>query len=350
MSMRLMFSGVILILVTLLSTKSKASIPTYAIENVNFISYALGDACYSIGTWEYYLPCNPAFIAFDRPNRFFINFFGTSDLSHYNDVQSILGGSGSRSTVDRVFSKGAAYESQANLELGYYSSNFGVSLSPSRYYIYDSVVNPPLPRISLLAMRETNLRMQFGSFLSTDWAFGIQGRLVKREFIYAEAYLTDFLVESGPQLLATKSQYGIYAEPGFVYAPEGMEWNPMATFALSNLGFVDRVSEAFSTKPSLHIGGSVNKRYDFGDTHVGMDSYISENMAGFLSSLRLGILYNVGIISTSYSIARDDYILGLGVKLGPVNLGFSIWNKFLVDLSGQRHPTETYYVNANLLF
>ncbi len=318
----------------------------YVLDKSSFVSYSLGDVCYSLSEWESHLPCNPAFIAFTRPRSFFISLMGASDLRHYEDINSLVNKASDKDTVQRVFDKGNSYESFANVEMGYYANNFGVSLSPARYYIYDYIRNPVLPKITLLALREQNLNFELGSFLNPEWAFGVSTRIIKRRFIYQEIYLTELWAEGGNNLLLPIEQVGVYLEPGLVYSPEDLYWNPQFTATVVNFGVVDRVSPAFTTKPGLHLGSSIEQ----GGLKFGIDSNIQDETETIESTLRAAAILTVGWFRANVSLGQQDYVYGTQIGMGVITFGASHLRKTLTDPFGHKDNLEENYFNLNLVF
>ncbi|MBL7556526.1 MAG: hypothetical protein JNM24_11960 [Bdellovibrionaceae bacterium] len=289
----------------------------------------LRQSCYALDVPTDILPCNPAFIAKEKERRFNANLSLGNNVSYLKEATELSQGRADQKSIQTLFQDHENNELQTQIELGLVQETFGWAITPVLVNYSTSFHNQALPKISLYASLEESARLQFGSYLSDDWSYGVQLRYVHRRFVASQFYLTDALVPDGRYLFEPKQQYLFFIEPGVMYAPKDSPLNPEFTIALANSGFVNERFSEIPVEPEFHFTSSINPEFEYGRFSLGVDVNFNKKLREGPGPLTLGGFYEFGILRLFGSLARDENGVGFGI--------FNTWWNM-----GVAHRNETY--------
>lgn len=307
-------------------------------------SKLLGGVCYTTDTGHQALPCNPAFISREVDPDFRAYFFAGNNISYLRDVSDLLAGDGNEDTVDRLFSQSRPAEMEANIEGAYRQPTFGVSFSPYRVLYFTAIRNKALPVVTLLASREQTLRFQFGSYIENDWSWGVQLRGVRREYIGQTFSIADIAVEKGTDVLEPRQQSAFYVEPGLLKEWPESAWRPQMTFAITQLGFVDRKTDYFPASPALHVGGAVQPDLGgWGNWEFGVNADLHSQTQTWSDPFRFGTSYRLGVTRFSGSVGRSDHALGFQVNYKDFFGGLNYTSRWIKNWFGSDEWVRTVF-------
>lgn len=289
----------------------------------------LRHSCYALDVAADVLPCNPAFIAKEKERRFNTNLSLGNNVSYLKEATDLSQGRADQKSIQSLFQEHENNELQTQIELGHVQETFGWAVTPARVNYSTSFHNQALPKISLYASLEESAQLQFGSYLSDDWSYGVQLRYVHRRFVASQFYLTDALVPDGQYLFEPKQHYLFFIEPGVMFAPKESPLNPEFTIALANSGFVNERFAQIPVEPEFHFTSSINPELDYGRFSLGIDVNFNKKLREGPGPLTLGGFYEFGILRLFGSLSRDENGVGFGI--------FNTWWNM-----GVAHHNETY--------
>ena len=285
--------------------------------------------CYSFEDESPGLPCNPAFLGIRRSPQVWISGFGNNNLKYFEDVADIIRGPIDTDMLLDMMNHNSNEHFVASLSVGYFSDNWGFNIIPAKLILFTNIRNPSLPRITLLASKETELQFQVGSFFNSEWSWGLQSRIVQRSFTYNDGYFSDHFVEGSNQIYSVHRQHGYFLEPSLLYAPEDIKWNPTVSIMIDNLGSESEKFEPYDTNPNVRIGTSFASQLDPGLIQFGVTTHwLNEpDNSKFYSSIgvnyslspfqiftnlgeieqQFGVAFNFKFLSTAISYSRQDW-------------------------------------------
>lgn len=291
----------------------------------------LRQSCYAIDVAADVLPCNPAFIAKEKARRFNTTLSWGNSVSYLKEATDLSQGHATEDSIQKLFTRHEDNELQTQIELGHTQETFGWSLTPALVNYSTSFYNQALPKISLYASLEEVAKLQFGSYLSDDWSYGVQLRYVHRRFVATEFYLTDALVPGGNSLFEPRQQYLFFIEPGLMYAPKDSPLNPEFTLMVANSGFANERYSEIPIEPEYHFTASVNPELDYGRFSLGVDVNFNRKLREGPGPLSLGGFYEFGILRLFGSLARYENCIGFGVFNTWWNVGVTHRNETFVN-------------------
>jgi len=313
--------------------------------NAGLMGMGLRQSCYALDVAADVLPCNPAFIAKERKSRINANLSFGNNVSYLKEAMDLSQGRANEESIQKLFSQHEDNELQTQIELGYVQETFGWSVTPALVNYSTSFYNQALPKISLYAALEEVAKLQFGSYLSDDWSYGVQLRYVHRRFVASQFYLTDALVPDGRYLFEPRQQYLFFIEPGVMFAPKDSALAPEFTFMIGNSGFVNERFSELPVEPEYHFTSSINPELEYGRFSLGVDVNFNRKLREGPGPLTLGGFYEFGIARVFGSLARDENGIGLGIFNTWWNVGVTHRNE-----SFQNPLDETITISKTLLF
>lgn len=225
--------------------------------------------CYSYYDSTPGLPCNSAFLGIDQKPKFWFYAYGNNNLSYFQDVADIINGPIDPERLLEMIDHNSNEHFMAGSSLGYLTDNWGFNVIPAKLILYTKIRNPALPRITLLASKESEAQFQLASFFNSEWSWGLQIRALQRRFSYSDAYFSDHLVDGSDDLYKIKNQKVLFLEPSILYTPEDMEWSPSFTVMVDQLGTSDESIDPYQIHPNLRIGVSASNNLEWGHLEVG---------------------------------------------------------------------------------
>lgn len=304
---------------------------------------SLGNVCFATDVGAQAMPCNPAFIARETPSNFRAQIFAGNNVTYLQDASALLSGDGNQGNVHRLFNQTRASEMEANIEGGYRRPTFGISFAPYRMVYYSFVRNSSLPMVTLLAAQEQSLRAQFGSYIGDDWSWGVQLRGVRRTFISKTFSITDALVEDN-HLLDPERQSAFYVEPGLLKEWRDEPWRPQISFAVMQLGVVDRKVDDFPASPQWHAGAAIHPPVGLGDWELGTDIVLDSTTQRWTDPFRIGTSYELGMTKISGSAGASDYAFGFQLRYFDFTGGLTYSAKLIDNWLGENEWVRTAYI------
>lgn len=325
-----------------------------ALGSSDFASRSLGSSCFAMDAMTNGLPCNPAFAAKERDDRFQTEFFFGNNVSYISEVTELLDGSGNSDTVTRLFSQRSSSEMEAKIEASYLRETWGIAYAPYRLFYYSLIRNSALPVVTLYAGKEQSLTGQIASFAGDDFFWGVQLRAVDRRFILSEFTLTDALASGGSKYFDTRDQRALYIEPGLLYSFEDKPWQPQIGITVKNAGFVDKKYEQLAATPDWHVAGSVKPPVNYGELEFGLDLLFTtansetnrEGKRNIRDIPRLGASYKFGAMQALGSFGDKEYSAGFMLRYGIWNGGLTYWRKKFENLLGEQDQLQTVYLEV----
>ena len=287
----------------------------------SFLTQGLGATCHAFDLASDTLPCNPAFIAFNREARFKASLFFGNNVSYSKEASDLLNDRANQDTIQKLFSKQDRSEFQTYLEAGYWGQTWGVAVSPVRLNYFTSFRNPSLPEMTVFASQEESIRAQFGTYLGHDLFVGLQLRALHRKYVSKQFFLIDAFTEAGARMFEPEDQNVLFLEPGLVYAPENAPWNPQVYFTMMNFGLPDKRTPVFPARPEYHLGTSVHKELWAGTWGVALDLAWSKETEKLTEPLSVGSYYEFGILRLFAHFSEKSDGAGFQVASGALHLG-----------------------------
>lgn len=286
--------------------------------------------CYAYEEESPGLPCNPAFLGLRRKPQFWISSFGNNNLKYFQNVANIVETPVKADLLLDLIKKNSNEHFAASLSIGYLRDNWGFNIIPSKLILFTNIRNPSLPRITLLASRESEFQFQMGSFMDSEWSWGLQARYVQRDFSYNDGYFSDHFVDGSKDIYSTHRQQMYFLEPSILFAPGDLAGSPTFSATIDNLGTESDKHEPFDTRPNLRIGSSLtaqlepDQQLQFGvTTHwlndpdnskfyssIGINySYSPFQIFANLGEIeqQVGLALNHQHLSTSLTYSRQDW-------------------------------------------
>ncbi|OYZ21243.1 MAG: hypothetical protein B7Y39_09430 [Bdellovibrio sp. 28-41-41] len=313
--------------------------------NAGLMGTGLRQSCYALDVAADVLPCNPAFIAKEKERHFNANLSLGNNVSYLKEATDLSQGHANEDSIKKLFTQHEDNELQTQMELGHIQETFGWSVTPALVNYSTSFHNQALPKISLYASLEEVAKLQFGSYWSDDWSYGIQLRYVHRRFVASQFYLTDALVQDGHYLFEPRQQYLFFVEPGVMFAPKDSPLNPEFTLMVGNSGFVNERFAEVPVEPEYHFTSSINPELDYGRFSLGVDVNFNRKLREGPGPLTLGGFYEFGILRLFGSLARDENGIGFGIFNTWWNMGVTHRNE-----SFQNPLDETITISKTYFF
>ncbi len=283
----------------------------------NFLNHSVVEAkrnhqlCFAYEDQSPGLPCNPAFLGIKRDDKIWLYGFGNNNLDYFQDVADIINGPIKTEELLPIVDHNSNEHFQLGATVGFMMDNWGFSLTPSKLMLFTHIRNPALPRITVLAAREEEAQVQVGSFLDHEWSWGLQARVVHRRFSYSDAYFSDHFTDDMDRLYEIHNQYSFYLEPSLLFAPEDIDWNPIFTAMVTNLGKPDEEFAPYQFDPSLRLGMSMASDFEYGNLKLGATGqWLTQNDQNKLYS-GLGLSYTLKHFELFTTVSELEQQLGL---------------------------------------
>lgn len=270
--------------------------------------------CYAFEDETPGLPCNPSFLAIQREPQVWISGLGNNNLSYFEDVSDIIKGPINTDLLLSMINHNSNEHFIASLSLGYMQSNWGFNIIPEKLILFTKIRNPSLPRITLLAAKESEFQWQMGSFMNTEWSWGLQLRALQRRFAYNDTYFSDHFIDGSNNLYPIQNQQFYFIEPSLLFTPEDQNWNPTFSVMIDNWGTTNEKHEPFDTDPNLRIGSSISLPLDFGRLQLGITTHWlnEESSSKFYSSMganlslsHFQVFATIGEVEQQYGLALN---------------------------------------------
>ncbi len=311
-----------------------------------FLTMGLRASCYAIDLSSDTLSCNPAFIAKEKQKRFNANLQLGNNVSYLQEATDLSKGQATEQSIQTMFTRHENNELQTQIELGHIQENFGWALAPAQVNYSTTFHNQALPKISLYASLEESAKIQFGSYLSDDWSFGIQLRYVHRRFVASQFYLTDALVPGGSSLFEPQQQHLVFIEPGVMYAPKESDLNPEFTMMVANSGYANKNYDEVPLEPEFHVTSSITPELKYGGRFsLAVDARVNKSIRTGSQPFTFGGYYEYGILRLFGSIARDENGIGFGIYNTWWNIGVANRNETYLNAIN-----ESFELNKTYLF
>lgn len=309
-----------------------------------FMSMGFRQSCFSLDIPSDTLPCNPAFIAKEKERRFNANVYLGNNVSYLKEATDLSQGHANEDSIQTIFKRHEDNQLQTQIELGHVQETFGWAVTPMQVNYSTTFRNQALPEISLYASLEESARIQFGSYLSDDWSFGVQLRYLQRRFVASRFFLLEALLPSGKYLFEPRRQSLFFVEPALLYAPKGNSANPEFTLMIANAGWVNQNYAELPVTPEYHFTSSVNPELSYGRFSLGLDLNLNKNMRTGQFPVTLGSFYEYGILRLFGSIGRDENAVGMGVFNAWWNMGVAHRNDSYEDAVGSMYTLNRTYL------
>lgn len=285
----------------------------------------LHQLCYSFFDSTPGLPCNPSFLGLRQKSRAWIYGYGNNNLGYFQDVSDIINGPINPEKLLEIIDHNSNEHFIAGSSIGYVANNWGFNLIPSKLILYTKIRNPALPRITLLASKEEEAQLQFGSFLNSEWSWGIQFRAIHRRYSFSDSYFSDHLVDGSNELYKIKSQQSYFIEPSILYAPEDIEWNPTFNLMIDQLGHSDNTHPPYNLQPNLRMSASASNDLHWGHLSFGVSTQwmnLTEKQKLYSS---IGGQYQLNPFEffCSFSEIEKQFGVGLNLKIVTTALSYS---------------------------
>jgi hypothetical protein len=203
-------------------------------------------------------------------------------------------------------------------------------VDPYRLVYYSRVENPTLPFIDVVAAEQRSITGQLGSFVQTNWAFGMQFRYTHIKVIERYFAATEVLAEKsnddssfGDDNWESAEVDQFAFEPGLLYQWQDRLWEPQVTAAVTHLGWSTPKSEAFPLQPQFLLGGSLKPSVPVGVLETALQLQMNSEVQELKEIYRLAVGYTLGHTTLTYSYADRDQATALFLNLGNLNLGFA---------------------------
>lgn len=283
----------------------------------------LGFSCFAFSRVTHGAPCNPAQSAQNPSDEFYGDFLWSNQLEFVSEASRLLQGDGDAAMVESLFSQNRESTLDTNLELGYRTPLFTLTLLPYQIRYYSTFSNSVLPETELFVSRETSLRLQAASYLNEDLAVGLLVRLEHQRFVSTRFFLTDILAESRDDFMEVETQNSLLLEPGVLYHLPDDNLRPELSFTLKNWGFrsSSRVLEGQDIRG--HFSASINPRFSSSQAGLGVDLYIDRKVDSFSEIATLGGYYQFGILTLLSSLGEERSALGFSIQHRALTAGLS---------------------------
>jgi hypothetical protein len=127
--------------------------------------------------------------------------------------------------------------------------------------------------------------------------------------------LSDHFTEDLDTIYEIQTQNAYYLEPSLLYAPESVDWNPVFSVMLTNMGDAEGKLEPYNFDPRGHLGLSIRDRIEGGELKLGMNSqWIRSNEEDRLYS-GVGVSYEFHGVELFSSLTELEQQLGIGLNL-----------------------------------
>jgi hypothetical protein len=310
------------------TTQAADTLPSYTMD-VTQIS--LGSVCTTLMITPNSNPCNPAFAGLQKRTFFLGNIFLGDNYSTVRDLRLMAEEQRFQELIERIYLENRVIHMQSATTLYFISPHFNVTLSPERLFFASRTYNPSYPTYEIQIVREQSLAFQYGFHLNHEWAWGLQTRLVSRDYHLGNFSLFDAVAENNG-LFVSDQQQAIFFEPGFTYISEH-PWHPRWSLFVSNTGLNNKKGAGIEMNPILESGIGFETpitylgRFEFGLTYRWTDNPF------FLDDdpWRVGGIYEFGLVNASF--AWGEYRRSLGVV--------SSFNNFRVGLLYESRRTIT---------
>lgn len=306
------------------------SIPSrFKTKNLTLSSRALGETCISQVQLSDGTVCNPSFLHYVKEPKMIGSIFFGNGYSALSTVNNLVNNTVTQETLRHLFEKQNTIGLEANVSVGYYGKNFSASYSPYRVQYFSEIHNPNLPVIAIHASIEQHLTFSYGNtidFMPKDsgkFSFGVQTRLIKREFVHGSFTLPQVLTEDPSQLLPNKQQYIGFINPSLAWVPESNPLGMRLSLAGKNFGFRSSDDPLYVEKPDFEFGVGMRKWIGYGKLDLGIDITDIINEESILSRFRLGAAYQIGVFTGMIGINQDNLSLGMQFDIKMFRVGIS---------------------------
>lgn len=274
----------------------------------------LGPTCQAFRETPDSLPCNPAFLSQESSGTLRGGLQISDNVKYWNQAQKLVAGSADREAIQSLFRQSEDSSLSASLETSYARTYWGLAVTPYRLGYFSNIQNPSLPLIETLIFQEQNVRLQLGSFIQGPWSWGLETRVFRRQVISQKFFLTDLFVENGTDRLRPEDQNGVYLEPTLLYEFENSDWNPLATIAVTQWGYVDRKIDDFPMSPAFTLAGSVQPEVTYGHIQLGLAFHYHSELEKTLDILQGSLAYRLGFAQYLIGLSTNRQALGYNLS------------------------------------
>lgn len=302
--------------------------------------------CYAYEDRTPGLPCNPAFLGIQSDDQLWIYGFGHDNFSYFQDVSDLVNDPRNTRELLPLLDHNSSESFQMSGSLGYRTNNWGIQLIPSRLLLLTHIRNPALPRLSLLIAREQEVHLQAGSFLTPEWAWGIQLRGIHRRFTYADAHLSDHFTDDLDELYRVRTQSVLAIEPSLMYAPGEVDWNPVFSVMMSNLELSPIHSDEESASqdkdypmaPSLRMGVSLGHELEYGFLKFGTSTQWIHSRQYPSWDTSFGLTYTLSRFELSGTVSEFEKQVSLALNLNHFTTAVSYLERDWSHLASHSRP------------
>lgn len=328
--------------ISLITSVSTAAVPPSLpifLDQVKMDHKRNKQLCYAFEDDSPGLPCNPAYLGLQRESKVWISAFGNNNLKYFQNVSDIVKGPIDTDMLLTMINHNSNEHFVASLSTGYLSETWGFNVIPSKLVLFTKIRNPALPRITLLAAKESEVQFQVGSFFTSEWSWGLQARAVQRSFVYNDTYFSDHFVDGSNNIYTVHQQQSYFLEPSLLFAPEGMTWNPNFSIAIDNLGTESEKMDPYDTNPNLRVGSSISTPLEPGLLQFGITAHWLNEPDNSKIYSSVGANYSVAAFQLFANLGEIEQQVGLGLNFKYLSTALSYSRQDWAN----NHLADTYY-------
>lgn len=309
----------------------------------------LGNSCHSLEATRLDLNCNPAFLPGSKTYRFHFNAIGTDQLAKLNNYRQDIEAQAVPGVVDDLLHERGPLVAKASLNLWLQQDWWVLGYTPLRAGFTYLNRNPAFPEISTLAFREWEVFGQAGAYLTQDphFRFGVQSRLVKREYIYQQFYALDALAD--PNTVELRGQTTLYLEPSFVYEWSSA-WKPQLAGTLRHL-MLFQSGDQLPNHPIFELGFSST----FGEllknlrttTHFSTQRNTRQALKMFSWS---GLYDFENDFQAAVTLGQDLFGAGASARFAAATVGLTYKSEAIFIDNWSQRPMEQWLLEIGLIF
>lgn len=310
----------------------------------DFLFKVLRETCYSLYFSKTSMgrPCNPAFLGYEQENRNHVHAFFGNNVKYFDEAMQVLNYTASESTVRGLFNQSRDAQFEADIEYYFGRDNWLISISPARLTYYSLIRNRVLPFVTLYTSLEPTIRGQIGWDIGSNLYFGLQGRLMNRNFIANEFFLTDAITDPDA-VLKVKNQTLFYVEPGLVWDAKEMPLEPQVSLTVTNLGAANKEYDELPIEPEVELGFSLRPMTNLGNLRVGPHLSFNRENKDLTDPLRLGAVYEQDRWNFLGSVKENEIDIGAFYQDEKFSAGLIFDHKYIENLKGYDEHLNTWY-------
>lgn len=306
------FVNALLAILILSSGQQVFASVTLPSNSLDVTQIALGSVCTTLRITPYTTPCNPAFAATEHSTYFLANIFLGDNYATVKDFEHLVETQHYQELMERIYKENRQIDMQTGVTLYFLGPHFNLNLSPERLFYYSRTSNPNYPTYDIEIVKERSFSAQFGGPLSDEWNWGLQTRLVNREYHIGNFSLFDALA-GDPDIFIHDEQTALFLEPGLLYLNKESTWHPRWSLFVGNWGLGGKKAQAPQMEPTLEMGiGFATPQTYAGRLELGLTYRWAQNPT-FLDSdaWRWGGIYHWGLVNASFSWSEARRAIGV---------------------------------------